>query len=102
MSVGERKLDIFESMFRSAVHDRFEWAPPSLRRIVVVSDLGPDATSQAITHAKRLLSTVDSACDLSWTVLDRSHWVDGKTTPIPELIEHLKTSQYIKTPDMGM
>ncbi|NCG22482.1 MAG: hypothetical protein GWP91_25990 [Rhodobacterales bacterium] len=92
MSVGDRKLDIFASMFRSAVHDPFEWAPPQLRRVTVVSDAGPEATSQAVAHAKRLLSTIDSAGELSWTVLDQTHWVDGPSAPIPTLLEQLAAS----------
>ncbi len=86
MSVGDRKLDIFESMFRSAVHERFEWAPPQLTSVTVVSDLGADDTATMVAHAKALLATIDGIDRLNWRVVQASDWAQGPGAPVPALL----------------
>ncbi len=84
--MGDRKLDEFASIFRSAVKDSFRLDTPSLEHVVVVTDDSGEQ-AQAFTRASRtLLSKVDSASNLRFTTLDRATWVDGQDLPIRALL----------------
>ncbi|PRQ10236.1 hypothetical protein [Enhygromyxa salina] len=48
-------LDQFESAFRSASKDTFTWAPPTIRKIMVVTDLDADASARFQAELERFL-----------------------------------------------
>jgi hypothetical protein len=49
-------LDHFESAFRSASKDTFTWAPPIIRKILVVTDLDAEASTQLQTRLEQFLA----------------------------------------------
>lgn len=51
-------LDHFESAFRSASKDTFTWAPPSVRKILVVTDLDAEASAQFKARVEQFLAGV--------------------------------------------
>ncbi len=79
MPTGDRKLDEFESMFRSAVKDIFHFAPPELTRAVLLTDLDAAATDELGAQVARFLASIDQAHELTWTALSGDDWssIDG-------------------------
>lgn len=89
MSVGDRKLDVFSSMFRSAVREVFTLDPPEVGSVLLVSDLDSAGTEAMATHARRLLSTIDHAEDTRWKLLSHTDWAGGENAPIPSLLDRI-------------
>jgi nucleotide-binding universal stress UspA family protein len=86
MSTGDRKLDEFESMFRSAVKEVFHYDPPELKNILVITDL-PRSEADALAEKVHIfLQTIDSGHQLTWSALAREDWAEVEH-PIPRLIE---------------
>ena len=68
-------VDEFESVFRAADKAHFTYAPPSLGRVLVISDLEGDALAQYVAACQRLLEPgVDPA--VRWDVRGKGSW-DG-------------------------
>ncbi len=69
------KLDEFESLFRSAVKDVFNYAAPDLKRVLIVSDL-PGAETEALQkRVEHFLRTIDESHDLIWQAIGLADWV---------------------------
>ncbi len=89
MSTGASKLDEFESMFRSALHEVFHYERPELRRALVVDD-GTAAECAALAERiATFLRSADVATDVAWDRLDRAAWAGGPEHPIPTLLARL-------------
>ena len=58
MSARMSTLDHFESAFRSASKDTFTWAPPIIRKILVVTDLDAEASAQLQARLEQFLAGV--------------------------------------------
>ena len=58
MAAAMTILDHFESAFRSASKDTFEWSPPILRKILVVTDLDADGAAAFEARVGPLLASV--------------------------------------------
>ncbi|KIG14841.1 hypothetical protein DB30_06294 [Enhygromyxa salina] len=50
-------LDHFESAFRSASKDTFTWAPPHIRKILVITDLDAEASAQFQASLEQFLAS---------------------------------------------
>jgi nucleotide-binding universal stress UspA family protein len=86
---GDRKLDEFASIFRSAVKEVFQFQPPKVVDAVWITDQRLEDTDRS--GAEALLSGIDSAGELTWRTLAREDWVDGRAQPIAALLTALKT-----------
>ena len=70
------KIDEFESQFRSAVKERYEFRPVVLEHVVLVCDVEAAETPQLLEIVKRLVpdlpgSQFQGATELLWTVIGR-------------------------------
>ncbi len=70
-------LDHFESAFRSAAKVGFGWAPPSVRKILIVSDLDPEAAARFEAIMRGFLAGVLGHTETgsetpSWRVVSRA------------------------------
>ena len=93
MSTGDRKLDEFESLFKSALHDVFHHRPPELLRVVMVSDLADAETQDLLAVVRRFLVELPEEHRRTWDTLPRAAWAEGDTPPIPRLFEELEARQ---------
>jgi len=70
-------VDQFESTFRAAAKEVFEFRPVSIDRVLVITDLDADEAEALTTRIRRFLRTIDPGDD-GWTVLhgDTTHDVE--------------------------
>lgn len=92
MSTGAGKLDQFESMFRSALHEVFHYAPPKLHRIAVVTDLDDTASEALRDEVKASLAHLGGEGAIDWLLLPRSAWA-SEAPAIPALLQQLGALQ---------
>lgn len=52
------KLDDFEAVFRSSVKDRFTYNPPSLERVLLITDVDAAATAQLLDKLEQYFTVV--------------------------------------------
>jgi len=91
---GDRKLDEFASMFRSAVKEVFAFEPPTLRAGLVVSDLPREASSALEASVRGFLSTIDSAEQMTWVDLAREDWADPRPgDPVDNLLAQIHSRE---------
>lgn len=76
-------LDRAESVFRAAIRPRFEYAPPHVRRVLVVTDLEPDAAGAFEEELRRFLAVLAGGAE--WTALDR-----GALGSVGDLVERVE------------
>ncbi|HHO51787.1 MAG TPA: hypothetical protein ENK18_13150 [Deltaproteobacteria bacterium] len=91
MSTGAGKLDQFESMFRSALHEVFRYNPPKISRIVLVTDLDEAAGQALIATLQPPLAHLGGEQGLDWQLLPRSAW--GSPPAIPTLLKCIQALQ---------
>lgn len=102
MPTGDRRLDEFESLFRSAVKEVFHYAPPSVSRVLIVSDLPSAETDALQAKVERFLATIDEAHELKWTSIGSSDWesLDGLLAKVESLAPQLiVTYRHLQRPD---
>ncbi len=94
MPTGDRKLDEFESIFRSAVKDVFRFEPPQLSSGLLVTDL-PRAESAALeVKVRSLLATIDSAEQMQWVDLAGEDWAAPRPgDPIDNLLAQIRSRE---------
>lgn len=93
MPTGDSKLDAFESLFRSAVKQVFHLAPPSIERVMLLTDQDAAEAASLKEQVSGFLSAIDSAHALTWDVVSREQWVTGDRPAIlnaQELVEQQK------------
>ena len=73
------KLDDFEAVFRSAVKDRFELAPPALERVALVTDLPSEQAQVLLEQARGLLAGHKG--ELDWRCIGAADYAS-----VPELL----------------
>lgn len=73
------KLDDFEAVFRSSIKDQFQFAPPSLDSVLVITDLPASAAQTLLDQTKPLFSSHEG--DLKWDCVG-----DQDYTSVPELL----------------
>lgn len=64
------KLDDFESVFRSAVKEPFHYQPPKLETALLITDLAPEQSQQALESVTTFLKRSHTS-DIEWSVLSR-------------------------------
>ena len=66
------KVDQFESRFRAAIKEVYQFRPPTLQRVLVITDLDNEA---AETFADACREFLDVLGDVQWTTVggDRFH-----------------------------
>lgn len=90
-------LDQFESMFRGAQRDRYEYTRIDVARVLVVTDLDADAAKAFAESLRPFLVEVEGA---EWTVLDNDSYGDvdalvAKVNDIdPQLIVSYRNLRY--------
>lgn len=62
------QIDQFESVFRSALRDVFEYCPISVRSILLITDRSTDDIASYLADLQRFLSTLGD--DVKWTILN--------------------------------
>ena len=94
MPTGDRKLDEFESLFRSAVKEVFHFQPPELRRALLITDLERGASAALEASVRAFLSTIDSAEQMEWSDLAREDWADPRPgDPIENLLAQIRARE---------
>lgn len=78
------QLDQFESVFRAADKAVFEYTPPLVRSIMLVSDLDDDASAALVTSLEQLLAVL-AADGPDWTVANDPALADPAA-----LVEHVE------------
>ena len=69
-------LDHFESAFRSASKDTFDWAPPALAKVLVATDLDAEAAARYEASLRQLLSATLAAEAPTWRTLAVDDYAD--------------------------
>lgn len=67
-------IDQFESVFKAAVHDVYRYEELSVKRVLVVTDLGDEEAAAFEEHCRKLLSVLGD--DVSWSHLSGSDYDD--------------------------
>ncbi len=76
------KLDDFESVFRSAVKERFHLKPPRLASALVISDLDEDLAKHFVAESKRFLGLEQ---DVDWSTLNAD-----EATEVPDILDRVR------------
>ncbi len=86
------KLDSFESVFRSAIKERFQYEPPAIGSVAVVTDLNPSETAALVEKVRTFLRVADPAGKSIYTGIGEQDYSDvagllGKIEEVrPDLI----------------
>lgn len=82
------KLDAFESVFRSAIKERFRFEPPEIGAIAVVTDLDRDEAAALRDQVRAFLRVIDPFGKLDYTVVSNSDYTD-----VPSLLETIERTR---------
>lgn len=86
------QLDSFESVFRSAIKERFQYEPPEIGSVAVVTDLDPSETATLVEKIRAFLRVVNPLGKASYTGIGAQDYSDipgllGKIEEVrPDLI----------------
>lgn len=78
------KVDLFESVFRSADKPAFERAPVSVARAMLVTDLGADDSAALLARAREFLAAIDGV-STQWSMVG-----DGDFASVGDLLERVE------------
>ena len=92
MPTGTSKLDEFESLFRSAIHEVFTFSPPVLNKALLVTDLDEAASKELLVKVQAFLSSIDSAHHVTWQIASREVWVGTDAPPVRVLLDLVDAS----------
>ncbi len=70
------KLDSFESVFRSAIKERFQYEPPGIGSVAVVTDLNPSETTTLVEKVRAFLRVADPLGKASYTGIGEQDYSD--------------------------
>jgi len=93
MPTGASKLDEFESLFRSAIHEVFHFSPPVLTKALLVTDLDEAASNELLVKVQAFLASIDSAQSVTWQVASREAWVGTDAPPMRVLLDLVEASE---------
>ena len=82
-------LDQFESAFRSASKDTFSWSPPSVTKVLVVTDLDAEASAafeqRTRTFLSGMLAASEGSAEPQWRLVTGSEY--SLVTELLEIVE---------------
>jgi len=81
-------IDQFESVFRSAIHDIYEYKIITFRKILIVTDLDAEAKIGFIEDVKHFLNSSDNTAEYEWLNLSGSDYTT--TSELLEQVEKFK------------
>lgn len=81
------KLDDFESVFRSAVKERFHLDDLALSSALLITDTPPDETEALAAKVKDFLGHSHTSGDLTWQTIGA-----GRYQRVSELMEHIEAA----------
>ncbi len=85
MPTGDSKIDEFESVFRSALKEVFDYNLPTISSVVVVTDLSPQESERILELSKRFL---DLPYKVKYSSVTREDW--GTIPALLQAVERLK------------
>jgi len=68
--------DVFESVFKRAIRQPYEYRDIHLKTILLVTDLDPDKTATYETKVKRFLGGLLPSKESQWITLHKHNYID--------------------------
>ncbi len=87
-SLPMSKVDQFESVFRAALKESFEYVPPKIKRVLLVSDLPEYESSQLTEAVKGFLASAFGEIELEWEMVSDKDY--SSTIELLEQVEKVK------------